>query len=57
MKFGQRTNLANILDEFVNYRDSLVRLKVMDLDNPNYIKVNIKKKACKPVNFRDTEHY
>ena len=43
MKFKQRTNYANILDEIFNQRDSLIRSKVMDLDNPNYIKVNVKK--------------
>ena len=44
MKFGQQTNLVNILDEFFNYRDSLILSKVMNLDNAVYIKVNVKKK-------------
>ena len=55
MKFEQRTNLARTLDEFFNQRGSLICLKVLDLDNPNYFKINVKK-ACKPANFRNTEH-
>ena len=55
MKFGYRKNLANILDEFFNQRDSLIRSKVMGLDNPNYFKINVKK-ADKPANFRKIEH-
>ena len=48
MKFKQ-TNLANILDEIFN---SLIRSKVMDLDNPNNAK---KKKSCKRAHFRNIE--
>ena len=55
MKFKQRTNVANILDEIFNQSDSLIRLKVMDLNNPNYLKINVKK-AYKPANFRNIEH-
>ena len=43
MKFGQQTNLTNIFNAFFDQRDSLIRLKVMDLDNSNYIKINVKK--------------
>ena len=46
MKFGQRTNPDNILDEFFNYTDSLILSKVMDLYNPNNVKKK-KKKTCK----------
>ena len=42
MKFKQRTNVANILDEIFNWTDSLIRSKVKDLDNPN----NVKKKLA-----------
>ena len=51
MQFGERTNPANILDEFFNQTDSLIHSKVMDLDNPNNAKENI----CKEANFRNTE--
>ena len=54
MKFKQRTNVGNILDEIFNQRDLLIRSKVMDLDNPNYFKVNVKK-ACKPAVIRNTK--
>ena len=55
MKFKQRPNVADILDEIFNQRDSLIRSKVMGLDNPNYLEVNVKKN-CKSANFRNTEH-
>ena len=55
MKFKQRINVANILDEILNQRDLLICSKVMDLDNPNYLKVNVKK-AFKPANFRNIEY-
>ena len=49
MKFKQWTNAANILDEIFNQRDSLIRSKVMDLDNLNYFKVNVKKAVEKAI--------
>ena len=45
MKFKQRTNVANISDEIFNQRDSLIRSKIMDLDNPN----NVKKKLVNTI--------
>ena len=55
MKLKQQTNVANILDEIFNLRETLTRSKVMDLDNPNYHKVNVKK-SYKTANFRNIEH-
>ena len=55
MKLKQRTNVANILGEIFNQRDSLIHSNVMDFDNPKYLKVNVKE-AYKPANFRNIEH-
>ena len=49
MKFKQRISVANILDKIFNQRDSLIRSKVMDLDNLNYFKVNVKKAVEKAI--------
>ena len=50
MKFKQQTNVANMLDKIFNQRDSLIRSNVINLDNPNFLKVNVKT-ASKPTNF------
>ena len=44
-----------ILDEIFNQEDLLIRSKDLDLDNPNFLKVYVKK-AYKRANFRNIQH-
>ena len=41
MHVEERTNPTDILDEFFNQTDSLIHSKVMDLDNPNNVKISL----------------